>query len=526
MSKQIKKIVIVGGGSAGWMSASTMISQFPDMDVSVIESPNIPTVGVGESTIGGINDWMNLIGVKDTDFMAFTDASYKLSIRFTDFYRKGSGSFHYPFAHPHTEGNFAKKNDWYYKKMFYPETPVSDYADCMYPNMALVRNNKISKNEDGKFPGFVFDRDTAYHFDAAKFGLWLRENFSIPRGVKHIQAEVKTIIINDEGIDYLVLDNGEHVKADLFIDCTGFKSMLLAGALKEPFTHYTDILPNNSAWATRIPYKDKSKELVGYTDCTTIDNGWVWHIPLWSRLGKGYVYSDKYVSDADALEEFKNHLKSIDQYSDELQFKNIKMRVGIHERLWVKNVVAIGLSAGFIEPLESTGLFTVHEYLTKLVRSMNRDGYVSQWDKDVFNSVCKKVFKNFAEFVAMHYSLSHRDDTAYWRDVGSRNYIKNLIQQESQPYHSVFKDAIQQRMEAYQYKEDVSGIHCILTGMNWFPQEKEVFIPFSYPQGTDWKQKMDPIIHKLNLKKLKWEVAAKNELTLHDYLKQNFYQNT
>jgi tryptophan halogenase len=518
MSKKIHKVVIVGGGSAGWMSAATMVSQFPEMDISVIESPNIPTVGVGESTIGGINDWMNLIGVQDKDFMAFTDASYKLSIRFTNFYRKDSGSFHYPFGYPCVE----RKNDWYLKKAFYPETHVSDYAESVYSNMALVMQNKISKNQDNKFPGFVFDKDTAYHFDAAKFGAWLKDNYCIPKGVKYIPAEVNNIVMGATEIDHLELDSGESITADLFIDCTGFRSILMK-KMNEPFTSYSDILPNNSAWATRVPYTDKEKEIVGYTDCTAIQNGWVWNIPLWSRLGTGYVYSDKYVSDADALEEFKDYIRSTGKKVEGLEFKNVKMRVGIHERLWVGNVVAIGLSAGFIEPLESTGLYTVHEFLMRLVRSLNRGQHASQWDKDVFNSVCRKRFKDLAQFVAMHYSLSHRDDTEYWRDVGRRQYIPDLIKQETAPYHSAFQRGITQRMETHSFDDNFSGQHCILTGMNYFPIDLQTIIAYNYPSGTDWKAVCDPLIQTMDSKKLEWVELTKDEPTLYEYLKQNFY---
>ena len=150
-------------------------------------------------------------------------------------------------------------------------------------------------------------------------------------------------------------------------------------------------MPNNKAWATHIDYTDKEKQLNGVTNATALKNGWVWNIPLWSRIGTGYVYSSKFIDDDSALKEFKKHLGKND-----LEFKNIKMRTGIHKRLWVKNVVAIGLSAGFIEPLESNGLFSVHEFLIKLLRNIRGEN-ISQWDKDNFNFQCKHLFKEFAE---------------------------------------------------------------------------------------------------------------------------------
>ncbi len=335
------KILIIGGGSAGWMTAATLESQLPQHQISLIESKHIPTVGVGESTLRQISDWMRLLNIQDKDFLKHVDGSYKLSIKFTDFYKKGK-AFHYPFGSPVVEGNKAELNDWWFKKIFNPSTPNSDYAECIHPlQMAYVNQNKFDKDEVAH----------AYHFDATKFGLWLRDKYC--KKVKHIIDDVVSVEQNENGIVSL----NKKYKADLYIDCTGFKSLLLGQSLKEPFESYADILPNDSAWATHIKYKNKKKELVPYTNCTAIDNGWVWNIPLWSKIGTGYVYSSKFVDDDTALKEFKKHLKQKD-----LEFKKIKMKVGIHKRLWVKNVIAIGLSAGFIEPLESNGLFSVHEF--------------------------------------------------------------------------------------------------------------------------------------------------------------------
>ena len=162
MSKPINKIVIVGGGSAGWMTACTLIQRLENREIVLIEDPNTPTVGVGESTLGFINDWLRLLRIKDTDFMKACDATYKMSISFTDFYKLGAGTFHYPFGGIDTNGNKYAKNDWYLKKFMYPDTPLSDYADNVYPIMSLVNANRISL-EDNIVPGFKFSRDVAYH---------------------------------------------------------------------------------------------------------------------------------------------------------------------------------------------------------------------------------------------------------------------------------------------------------------------------------------------------------------------------
>ena len=468
----INKIVIVGGGSSGWMTAATLKHHLPNKEVYVIESPNIPTVGVGESTIGQINAWLHDLDIKDDDWMKHCDASYKLSIKFTNFYKEDSGGFHYPFGLPHVEGCLFGLNDWYFKKMKYPETPNSDFAYTFYPATMLSEANKIISNENNELPTWRFDNDTAYHFDAAKFGIWLRDQYCKPRGVIHIPSEVVDVTYDDNGVNSLTLTDGTTIAADLYVDCTGFKSLLLDKTLKVPFIPYDHLIPNNSAWATRIPYPDKERELEPYTNCTAIDNGWVWNIPLWSRIGTGYVYSDKFISDADALEEFKDYLRSRqpvaipDDIIDTLEFKNIKMRVGIHKEIYVKNVCAIGLSAGFIEPLESNGLFTVHEFVTKLAKTLRRES-ISQWDKDVFNTSCRRDFTIFAQFVSLHYALSQRTNTPYWQEIHKKQFSLDMVNDTLKK--SGFEDLMFSRMNQNSYNLDLGGIPAIASGMGFFP---------------------------------------------------------
>ena len=515
MSKKLENVIIVGGGTSGWMSASTLVKFFPDKKITLVESPNIPTVGVGESTLGFIKHWCAWIGIDEVDFMPHCDATHKFSIRFEDFYRKSSGSFHYPFGPPFTEGNYSGFNDWHFMRLYNPkDTPISDYADCFYPIMALVNQNKIITNDDFELEGFNFYKDTGYQFDATKFGLWLRDNCCIPKGVNHILAEVKSTVKNESGIQSLVLDDGSKLNGDLFIDCTGFKSILLGEALKEPFESFEDVLPNNSAWATKIPYRDKESEMVLYTNCTAIDNGWVWNIPLWSRIGSGYVYSDKYISDDDALLQFQKHIKK----GDELEYKHIKMRTGIHKRLWVKNVCAIGLSGGFIEPLESGGLFTTHEFLLALVRILDR-GYTSQWDRDVFNFICREKFQEFAEFVALHYTLSHRDDTEYWKDNLNRDYSKKFSNEALLPSIQGFTSAAYQIFREHKFRQD-AGFHCIATGMHWFPTDMHSLTYDNCVKEFDIEGKFYPTFFLMDKRKEEWNRIASMGDSPYKFLKE------
>lgn len=533
MSYSFENITIVGGGSSGWMTAATFIRFFPEKNISIIESPDYPIVGVGESTLGQINIWKNLLGLEDEDFMKETDASYKMSIKFTDFYKKDAGAFHYPFGQRKLEGDhFDSYNTWFYKKALFPETPSDEFARVQYPNMPLIENNRITNNP-AEYRHFNMKWDSAYHFDATKFGQILKKNYCLPRGVTLIQDTVDEVVVNDDGIDHLILKSGNKHKADLYIDCTGFKSLLLSETFKEEFIPFDDVLPNNKAWATHLPYIDKQKELECFTNSTAIGNGWCWNIPLWSRIGTGYVYSDKYISDEEALEEFKQYLMSdkvviprTREQVDAMTFRPITMRVGIHDRTWVKNVVGIGLAAGFVEPLESNGLFTVHEFLLQLMRTLQRSDVYTQFDVDTYNCATKEMFYEFAEFVAIHYSLSNRDDTEYWRNVTRRKnrMTDELVSRTVRPSNASLK-LKWAKLNDNKWSIDLySGDLPISAGMNFNPVSmldieilKLTNVNFNYEGVIRQNSETWEHFYNENL-----EMAMECP-TLYDYLKTNIH---
>jgi len=529
MIKPVKKIVVVGGGSAGWMSAAMLIKAFPEKEIVLLESPDVPIAGVGESTLAGINDFVQFLEIDELDFMSYTDASYKLSIKFTDFYEKDSGGFHYPFGDPLLDGTLDGAHDWFYKKALYPETPVQDFVRSYYPSAALFENNKFSLNKDGKFHNYDPVFNAAYHFDAVKFANWLRERYCVPRGVKHIQGHVADIPVNDNGIESLVLKDGSVITADLYIDCTGFRSLLLGGALKEPFTSYADMLPNNRAWATRVPYIDKEREIEPFTNCTAIENGWVWNIPLWTRLGTGYVYSDKYVSPEEAKEQYKQYLMSdkmiiprTREQVDALEFKDIPMRVGIQERCWVKNCIGMGFAAGFIEPLESNGLFSVHEFLFLLAKTLTKEA-VTQWDIDVYNASVLNIFRNFAEFVGLHYALSIRNDTEYWKANAARVYAPGMPKLEPQSFQG-FYDLQHRKMFSGRLLEK-TGITFISTGMRYPILDAITVKKLENRDKLDYAKVFKKSFDAFDHKKAMWNKAAENELSLYQFLKQNIHKD-
>ena len=518
-----KKIVIVGGGSAGWMSATTFIRCFPDWDISLIESPNIPISGVGESTLQSINTWMRLVKITDKDFMKACDASYKLSIKFTNFYKNGDGGFHYPFSDPDLDGTRFGLNDWHIKNIYKGPLARSDYADSFFSCMALVNQNKFDKNTSLGLPNFRYGKNTSFHFDATKFGIWLRDNICVPEGVKHIQSTVNEVIHGEHGIEALKLDNKDYVQGDLFIDCTGFRSRLLGGEMKVPFTSFEDYLPNNRAWAVQVPYLNKEEQLKPYTGCHALGNGWVWDIPLWSRIGKGYVYSDKFTTPEDALTELKEHLSTLGYSPETLQFKDIKMRIGMHEKMWEKNVVGIGLSAGFIEPLESNGLFVTHEYLTELMRILQREEHddeivATEFDKGVYNLRCTKMFTEFTHFVILHYALSARRDTPYWKALTQKNYDWELLNPHL-TISSGMRYLAMDRMSNNEY-QPTGGPHCVATGLNWMPIDR-ITEEIDIDKLTSFE--IDSIIKHLDDRKERWNNMVKSASSLNQYLGKTIY---
>jgi tryptophan halogenase len=361
--------------------------------------------------------------------------------------------------------------------------------------------------------------------------LWLKEKYCKPRGVRLISTTVVDAVVSDKGIETLELAEGGHIDADLFVDCTGFKSLLLGEYLKEPFIPYSDMLPNNRAWATRMPYKDKEAEMEPFTNSTALGNGWSWNIPSWERLGTGYVYSDKFISPDDALEEFKQFLMSdkmivprTREEVDAMEYKDIPMRVGIHKQTFVKNVVAIGLSAGFIEPLESNGLFSVHEFLFKLIKTLQRPA-VTQWDRDVYNSACFGMWRNFAQFVAQHYALSIRDDTEYWKANAARVYSPEMPNCE--PDGAVGFVALKEDKMFNGRTPTLGGITWVSVGMNYFVLDKNrIDVELLHRDNpSNVRAQYDILFQEYERRKNFWLEAAKDAPSLYQYLRDNIHGN-
>ena len=528
---KIKSVTIVGGGSAGWMAAAGLVAQLPNLDITLVESKDIATIGVGESTLAAFNVFLDALNLKDSDWMTHCNATYKTSIKFTDFRERLEKpvSFHYPFGSLILDNKDFGLMEWFLAKGVNPEMECSTFAEYYHENVWMTNANKMTDNKHNEIKNFKFRYDTAYHFDAALFGQYLREHYCKPRGVRHVVDDVVDMPLSEDGsIAYILTKGGEKLKSDLYIDCTGFKSMLIEEKMGSKFLSFSDTLMNDSAIATHIPYIDKERELESVTNCTAIDSGWVWNIPVWNRIGTGYVYSSKFATQEQAEAQFRKHLASdrmicpSKERAEAAVFKHIKIRHGVHERSWIKNVVAVGLSNGFIEPLESTGLLVTHNSILRLIDTLQmKDCTVNQFDIDTYNARFLKEIIGYKDFVSMHYALSSRNDTAYWRHVTENMHYSKVLMGVDQTLNDGYSEFSKQ-VSDHEFQIELAGLLYISAGMGYVPAGKR-FIDFAARTYPDMAKSYDIYKKRMDAQKVLMERKLAKLPSHLEFLKKTIY---
>ena len=490
---RVESIVIVGGGSSGWMTAAALKKTFPEMEIALIESEHSKPIGVGESTLGHFNRFLRRLELEDKDWMPHCNATYKTSIAFKNFRHGGGERFQYPFGNLDLHDSYKNTLLTFFElAVKYPDDyPPEEFARFVNMNTYLADKCKIAKHIPNS--NFEFDNDTAYHFDAQLFGEYLRDNHCIPKGVIHLKGDVEDVIMKPNGdVSGVMTTEGGVISADLFIDCTGFKSLLLEQHMGVKFQSFKDCLFNDKALATQIPYTEGKREqqMETYTDCVAMDNGWVWNIPLWHRVGTGYVYSSKYTNKHDAEREFREYLYF--RYGPEIaqsaQMRPIDIKHGKHEKAWVRNVIGVGLAYGFLEPLESTGLMTTHENIIYLCDILERrNTFVSKFDRDTYNYKADNLIESMKNFVSIHYTLSQREDNDYWRDcTDTVNYKMDFMGPQSSIDGAVgAMNMIANVERSYRDVESMSGSIYIAAGLNYRPITASMYKEgLTYGEGT------------------------------------------
>jgi hypothetical protein len=459
VSRALKQIVILGGGTAGWIAANALAHRWANrnIDITLIESPDIGTVGVGEGSTPRLKIFLDEIGVSETDWMPRCNATYKNGISFANWStRPGYETYFHPFASQldrHTVMEFYY-NTFARRQGF----DVHAHPDRFFITAAL------SQQRLAPLPGtnFPFTVEYGYHFDAQLLGVYLRE-LAVTRGVTHIAAKVTGVTRAENGdIASLRTDTGMIVEGDFFIDCSGFGGVLIQKELDVPFISFDENLFNDSAVV--LPTA-QSQDIAVQTVSTALKYGWAWQIPLTHRIGNGYVYSSAFCS-ADAAEtELRQHLGL---ENDAVEARHLRMRVGRVEKHWQNNCLALGLSQGFIEPLEATALNLVCNTIYDFIDSVD-PGDLTAADIENFNDRNTTGFESIRDYIVAHYVMNTRSDTDYWRANGENLNISDSLKQILQIWKTGAN--LSQEMQRLNIQSSYTPMswYCLLAGYGFYP---------------------------------------------------------
>ncbi len=415
MGKPVEKITIVGGGTAGWLTAALLLTfgrkgegGAQPLKISLIESPDIPTVGVGEATVPGMVRTLRNTGISEKEFFRRCNSSFKLGVMFSNWNVGPNGkpvSYINPFTRPPIINGIDLAH--YYHRF---GAGHFDYVQAYSPTADLIQARKGPRTSGTE--EYDQSMNFAYHLDAGKFAGMLAEHCA-RAGVEHIRENVLKIEKDEQGnVAALMLDKTGRHEIELVIDCSGFRGLIINQALDEPFISYSKYLANDRAMAVQVPHPDPAK-IEPVTRSTALGAGWSWRVPLYNRIGTGYVFSSAHRTDDEAREEFLEHLGPLGVGAEP---RIIPMRVGRNRNAWVKNCIAIGLSGGFIEPLESTAIHMIDMGVRWLI-SYFPDSDMADPLRDRYNHLVDQLYDEVRDFICIHYALGNRTDSQYWIDA-------------------------------------------------------------------------------------------------------------
>lgn len=415
-------MVIVGGGSAGWIAANLIAKHLipQDIKLTLVESEDIPSIGVGEGSTPQLKSFMDDIGLHESDWLMQCNGTYKNGIEFSNWSTKlGFQAYFHPFpaqTDDHTVRGFFHNSFLIRKGINLPAHP-----DPFFLATKLASEHKIPVPNNN----FPFKVNYGYHFDALEFAKVLRKH-ALSKGVNRIVDTVDTVKVEQNGdICALELRCGQRLEADFFVDCTGASSLLIEKTLKSNFNSFADNLLNDKAVVMSTPASTQFTP--SKTTAIAMNNGWRWQIPLTSRVGNGYVYSSKFITPENAENELRTALglTKPEDYTN-ISAKHLSMRTGYFEQSWKQNCVAIGMSQGFIEPLEATALHitieSVQDFITVFKQGDRASGLVSDYNQNI----CKR-YEAIRDYIVAHYKLSSRNDSEYWRANTSNQHISNSL---------------------------------------------------------------------------------------------------
>jgi tryptophan halogenase len=421
MSNRVERVTIVGGGTAGWLTALILNGYLNKgkrdsrVEIAVVESPKVPTVGVGESTIQNLKFTLKDVGIDEAEFIRRSNASFKLGVHYMGWSRATSVSeanFFHPLSNAPACGGLSPAHHF---RKFGPHWLGASYGASVLPNASVIAAGKGPRRlNKGNYEREI---NYAYHVDAGLFADFMHD-VAVERGVKHIRDDVVDVLRDETGaISALQLERAGRYPVEFVVDCTGFKSLIWSRMSGEPFVSAGDRLLNDRAIPLQLPHRDPTK-IEPCTRATALGAGWVWRVPLYSRLGTGYVYSSAFRTDDEARAEFLGHLRATGELASDVpepETRVIKMRVGYTREPWIRNCVAIGLSAGFVEPLEATAIYSIDAAATRLVMNFP-DKQCSPALAKAYNTRATRLIEEIVDFLQMVYVTSNRTEP-YWTAV-------------------------------------------------------------------------------------------------------------
>ncbi len=425
--KSIKKIVVVGGGIAGWLTAGRLAAQHKShlangLQVVLVESPTVPTIGVGEGTWPTMRSTLIALGISETEFIRECDASFKQGAKFAKWVNGQDDDFYYhPLVLPtgFNQGDLAAY--WLHKTN---DTNTSFSQDVCFQEAICELGLAPKTIRTAEFSAIA---NYAYHLDSGKFAVFLQKHCTEKLGVRHILDDVIAInSLDNHDIAAVVGQQHGEISGDLFVDCTGFSSLLLGQHYQVPFKPCDDVLFIDTALAVQVPYEDAQSPIASHTISTAQSAGWIWDIGLQNRRGVGYVYSSKYSSEQQARAVLADY---VGEQFDALTVRKIPIKSGHREKFWQNNCVAVGLSAGFLEPLEASALVLVELSAQMISEQLPATRDVMDIVAKRFNDTFLYRWEKIIDFLKLHYILSQRTDNAFWTDNRDPRTIPESLQE-------------------------------------------------------------------------------------------------